>query len=108
MGLRYEQAFARQLVEGVYNMRESTTYQAILREGREEGLIEGRNEGLIEGRVGEAQRMLLMLGEARFGKPDEASRGTIEAIHDVERLERMTKRVLDTSIPNWNGLLSTP
>jgi predicted transposase YdaD len=104
MELRYEPGFAMQLVEGVYNMRESAIYQAILREGREEGLMEGRNEG----RVGEAQRMLLMLGEARFGEPDEATRGTVEAIHDVERLERMTKRVLDTGIPDWNGLLGTP
>ncbi|HZW34245.1 MAG TPA: hypothetical protein VFF52_26215 [Isosphaeraceae bacterium] len=96
MALRYEPVFVKQLVEGVYNMRESKMYQFILGEGRDEG------------RVGEAQRMLLMLGEARFGEPDEATRGTVEAIHDVERLERMTKRVLDTSIHDWNGLLGTP
>ncbi len=96
MGLRYEQAFVAELLEGVQNMRESTTYQATLREGREEG------------RIGEAQRMLLMLGEARFGEADEATRGAVEAIHDVERLERMIKRVLDTTIHNWEGLLSTP
>jgi hypothetical protein len=100
MGLRYEQAFAWQLLEGVQNMKESSTYQATLREGREQGLIEGR--------VGEAQRMLLMLGEARFGEPDEATRRAVEAIHDVERLERMTKRVLDTNINGWDGLLGTP
>ncbi len=93
MGLRYEQAFAWKLLEGVQNMRESTTYQATLSEGRNEG------------RVGEAQRMLLILGEARFREPDEATRGTIEAIRDVERLEQLTKRVLDTSIHDWNGLL---
>jgi hypothetical protein len=92
MGPRYEEAFAIHLVEGVYNMRESKIYQAIVGEGR----------------VGEAQRMLLMLGEARFGEPDEATRATVEAIHDVERLERMTKRVLDTSLHDWNGLLGTP
>jgi predicted transposase YdaD len=103
MALRYEPVFAQQLVDGVYNMRESTMYQAILREGRDEGLIAGRNEG----RVGEAQRMLLMLGETRFGEPDQATRGTVEAIHDVERLERMTKRVLDTGIHDWNGLMGT-
>ena len=67
-------------------------------------LTEGRNEG----RVGEAQRMLLMLGETRFGEPDEATRGAVKAILDVERLERMTKRVLDTNIQDWNGLLGTP
>jgi predicted transposase YdaD len=120
MGLRSKHEVAAQLLEGVQNMRESTTYQAILREGREEGRIEGRvegrnegrvegrNEGRVEGRVGEAQRMLLMLGETRFGAPDEATRGAIESIDDVERLERMTKRVLDTKIHDWDGLLGTP
>jgi predicted transposase YdaD len=99
MGLRFSDEFASQLLEGVQNMRESTTYQAILREGR--------NEGMIEGRVTEAQRMLLMLGEARFGEPDETTRGAVEAIHDVERLERMSRRVLDTNILDWDGLLGT-
>jgi len=96
MGLCFSKEFASRLLEGVQNMRESTTYQAILTEGRNEG------------RVGEAQRMLLMLGETRFGEPDEATRGAVEAILDVERLERMTKRVLDTNIQDWNGLLGTP
>ena len=96
MGLCYSEELVSRLLEGVQNMQESTTYQAILREGRNEG------------RVGEAQRMLLMLGETRFGEPDEATRGAVKAILDVERLERMTKRVLDTNIQDWNGLLGTP
>ena len=42
MGFRYEGGLATQLVGGVWkNMRESTTYQAIVREG----LLEGRREG---------------------------------------------------------------
>ena len=100
MGLRYEESFASQLLEGVQNMKESTTYQAILREGR--------NEGLIEGRVGEAQRLLLRLGEIRFGPPEEATRAAIEAIRDLDRLERMSDRVLDVTIGEWDELLSTP
>ena len=69
-------------------MQESTTHQAILR------------EGLFEGRVGEAQRLLLLQGELRFGAADDATRSDIEAIRDVERLERIMKRVLDTSVPD--------
>ncbi len=80
-------------------MQESTTYQAILNEGR--------NEGLIEGRVTEAQRLLLILGEARFGEPDGATRGLIEATDDLERLERLTRRIVDTSVLDWNALVST-
>ena len=94
---------------------ESTTYQAILKEGldkgliegRNKGLIEGRNEGLIEERVSEAQRLLLMLGATRFGEADQAIQRSVESILDLERLERMTTRILDTNVQNWNGLLST-
>jgi len=81
-------------------MRESTNYQAILRKGR--------NEGLIEGRVSGAQRMLLAQGEIRFGTPDETTRSAIEAIRDIERLERMCLQILDTNIHDWEGLLATP
>jgi hypothetical protein len=96
MGLRYQQAFAWQLLEGVQNMRESTTYLATLQEGRNEG------------RVDEAQRILLRLGGIRFGPPDDATRAAVEAIRDPDRLERISDRVLDMSIDDWNGLLSTP
>ena len=77
-------------------MRESTTYQAVLNEGRDEG------------RVAEARRMLLMLGGDRFGEPSEAIRGGIDVIHDVERLERMSQRVYATDIHDWEGLLLLP
>ncbi len=115
LGLRFSNDFASHLLEGVHSMQESTTYQAILNEGRNEGLVEGRNEGrnegrsqgLIEGRVTEAQRLLLILGEARFGEPDAATRGLIEATDDLERLERLTRRIVDTSVQDWNALVST-
>ena len=48
MGLRFTDEFATHLLEGVQNMQESTTYQAIFKQGLDKGLIEGRNEGLIE------------------------------------------------------------
>ena len=97
MGMRYPEEFVFRFLEGVQNMRESTTYQAVLKEGREEGRIAGR--------VAEAQRILLMLGEDRFGEPSEAIRGGIDVIHDVERLERMSRRVYATDIHDWEGLL---
>ena len=90
MGFRYDEKLATQLVGGVWkNMRDSTTYQALLEEGR----------------VAEAQRLLLMLGGDRFGEPDEPTRGTVESIHDVERLERMTMRVYDANVHDWDDLL---
>ncbi len=105
MGLCYAEEFVSRLLEGVHKMQESTTYQAILREGRGEGLVEGRNEGLIEGRVNEAQRMLLLQGQIRFGTVDEVTRGQILAIREIERLEEIGKRLLDPSVRDWQGLL---
>ena len=100
MGLRFEDTLVAQLLEGVQNMRESTTYQAILKEGREEGRQEGR--------VSEAQRLLLIQGEIRFGAADEAIRAAVEAIRELDRLERLGRRVVDTNIHDWDAVLSTP
>lgn len=96
MGLRYEDKFASQLLDGVQNMKESTTYQAILREGRNEGRIAGE------------QRMLLRLGTKRFGQPDETTRAAIEAIQDIDRLEALGERILDPDLHDWEDLLRTP
>ena len=83
-------------------MQESTTYQAILREGRQEGLVEGRqeglvegrNEGLIEGRITGERQLLIRQGTKKFGNPDIAILDAIEAIRDVERLEALGERML--------------
>ena len=48
MGLRYDDSVAVPLLQGVRNMRESTTYQAILREGRDEGLLLARREDVLD------------------------------------------------------------
>lgn len=41
LGLRYSPALAADLFRGVVSMRESSTYQAILKEGHAEGRTEG-------------------------------------------------------------------
>ncbi len=74
-------------------MRESTTYQAILREGR------------IEGSVAGAQQMLLRQGTKRFGPPEAATVGAIEAIGDLESLECLGEQVLETDLRSWHDLL---
>jgi len=95
-GLRYPNKIVSRVMEGVQNVRGSSTYQAVLDEGREDG------------RISEARRMLLMLGGDRFGEPNETIRGALAGILDVERLERMSRQVLDTNIQDWEGLLLTP
>jgi predicted transposase YdaD len=100
MGLCYSVDVVEQLLEGVANMQESTTYQAILREGRQEGLIEGRITG--------ERQILVRLGTKRFGPPDPVILAAIEAIRSVERLEGLGERILDPDVRDWNELLGTP
>ncbi len=79
-------------------MRESTTYQAILREGRKEGREEGS--------LAEARKVLLLLGECRFGAPDAQSRAILQEIGDLKRLEELSVRLLAAA--NWHDLFAQP
>jgi hypothetical protein len=86
-GLRTQPDIASALFQGVRAMRESSTYQAILDEGR----IEGK------------QSTLLRQGSKRFGAPDEATRQRLLAIQSVERLDELSERLLEVS--SWQDLL---
>jgi predicted transposase YdaD len=101
MGLRYADELTNQLFEGIEIMKESTTYQRILREGRQEG----RKEGETAGRVNEAQRILRLQGTKRFGEPSLATAAALEGIEDVGRLEALGERILDPDLHNWDDLL---
>ena len=101
MGLRYPDDLVASLLEGVQTMHQSTTYQRILREGRQEG----RQEGLDEGRVGEARRFLRRLGTHRFGEPDPAVAATLDGIQDVDLLEALGERALLPDLKGWDDLL---
>ncbi|MFN0073118.1 MAG: hypothetical protein ACKVVP_16670, partial [Chloroflexota bacterium] len=113
MGLRYPPGLVHQLVPGVRNMRESSTYQLILNEGRAEGRDqgraegrdEGRAEGRDEGRATEARSLLLLMGTTKFGAPTPAARSALDSITDIARLERMGPRLL--SATSWDELLET-
>ena len=89
MGLRYSDELVSQLLEGIQSMRESTTYQAILREGRIAG----------------EQQLLLRQGTKLFGAPDAATVSAVEAIQDVARLEQLGERILDPTLRGWQELL---
>jgi predicted transposase YdaD len=101
MGLRYEQELANRLFEGIEIMTESTTYQYILSQGRQQG----RQEGESLGRVREAQRILRLQGTRRFGAPSLATANTLEEIEDVERLEALGVRILEPHVHDWDDLL---
>jgi predicted transposase YdaD len=106
MGLRLSRERAIELFQGVRKMRDSTTYQAILDEGRAEGEIKGRAEGEIKGRAEEARRLLLRLGRKHLGDPDTTVEAAVRSIPDVERLEQLLERI--SEIANWHDLLRTP
>jgi predicted transposase YdaD len=93
LGLRYDKNLAQQLLRGVRGMRESSTYQAILEEGREEGEVRG------------ARRVVLALGTNKFGAPDAATVATLERLNDPDVLERLAISVHLTS--PWQELLAT-
>jgi predicted transposase YdaD len=99
-GLRYSPDFTAQLFRGVLSMKESSTYQAILQEGRATGLNEGA--------VIEARKFLRKVGNDKLGQPDARTTAAIEQIDDVSRLEELFDRL--SSVESWQELLgqSTP
>jgi hypothetical protein len=88
-GLRYSRAVVDSVFQGVKTMEESTTYQGILEKGRAQ----------------EAQRILLRQGRKKFKKPSPEVEAALQAITDLERLERMGDRLLTAS--SWDDLLKT-
>jgi hypothetical protein len=94
MGLRYPRDLVAQLLQGVQGMKESVTYQAIIEEGKIEGMIEARQE------------VLLQQGRKKFGTPDKHTENTLRSITDLERLKYLSERILDVS--TWAELLALP
>jgi hypothetical protein len=90
LGLRHSRGFAQQLLRGVLSRKESTTYQAILEEGKAK----------------EARRFLTRLGSPRFGPPNATVQAALEGISDVERLEQLGLDV--QSKASWEDLLGLP
>jgi predicted transposase YdaD len=106
LGLRFSPALAAQLFRGVMSMKESSTYQAILEEGRQEGRQEGLVEGRSEGALVEARKLLRIFGEGRFGPPDAQTAADIEGIDDLARLEDLAARL--QAAKSWQELLGSP
>jgi hypothetical protein len=98
MGLRYPPGVAVELLKGVREMEESSTYQWVIEKGMEKGIEKGSLRTL--------RKTLLNLGTHRFKAPTAATLATLNTIDDLERLDRMTNRLLDAA--DWDDLLSTP
>jgi predicted transposase YdaD len=95
LGLRYGSEFVDKLLQGVRDMKESTTYQAIKEEGREEGRLE------------EVREDIRCLGEQKFQSPPPTHvQTTLVDILDLEQLKQLLKRVLDAA--SWDELIAPP
>jgi hypothetical protein len=88
-GLRVRRDVAARIFRGVRAMQESDTYLAILDEGQEKATRED----------------ILVVGEERFGPPEEAVRAQLANITDLERLKRMIRRAVKAA--SWQEILET-
>jgi len=71
-------------------MQVSDTYLMILDEGQEK----------------RARKDILIIGEERWGSPDESVKSRLNNIADLDRLERMVRRAVKAA--NWQEILDTP
>jgi len=94
LDLRYSSALSAQLSRVIVSMKESSTYQTIVEEGR--------TVGLAPGVVADARKVLRLLGDDAFGPPD-ARTAAIERPDDLAQLERLPKRV--RTADGWQELL---
>jgi predicted transposase YdaD len=106
LGLRYSPTLAAQLFRGVVTMKESSTYQAIVEEGRQEGRLLGLHEGRTEGAVAEAKKVLRLQGDHVFGPPNARTAAQIDRLNDLTRLEELLQRV--PTVRSWRELLGRP
>ena len=72
-------------------MKESTTYQAILEEGKAEGKAEG------------TRKMLLLQGREQFGEPSARIVALLDAVTDLGQLEALMIRLLH--VKTWEEFL---
>lgn len=88
MGLGYDDAVARTLFHGVQKMRESSTYQAILEEGREEGTLKTLRTAVLD------------LLKERFQTVPPELEAKVRATTDSAKLQAALRRVIHIDAPD--------
>ncbi len=89
-GLRVRRDVAKRIFRGVSARQESDTYLMILDEGQEKA----------------AREIILMLGEDRFGPPDDTVKAGLSNSTDLNRLKRTARQTPEVS--GWQEVLDTP
>ena len=105
MGLCFDTDMLRRLLMGSGALRESWVYQEILAEGRAEALAEAEAK-IRRDLMAHQRQTILTLGRRRFGDPAPAIIDRLEAVDTLERLDRITERILDAT--SWDDLLAPP
>ena len=96
LGLHYDRAFARALLKGVLDMKESTTFQEIVEIGEVRGEARGRVAG--------ERDALIRAGTRKFGQPGRAVVAQLSTIADPAELGRLIERVFD--VGSWDELIA--
>ncbi len=78
-------------------MKESSTYQAILEEGRVEGEIKGEIKGQAMGLLKGEQNSLLIILRDRFGEVPAEIESRIRAVTEAARLQHAILRAIRIS-----------
>lgn len=95
LGLRHSSAFARILLQGVQSMRESTTYQEILEEGR--------REGQQEGALRELRQAVRIVGEDLWGTLNVRQSRLLDNVTEAASLRALLVRAYHCH--SWEELL---
>ena len=108
-GLRYSPSQIGRFFMGIRNiMEDSETYQELLQEGMAKGMAKGMQQGMQQGRMeGEKARsraILLKMGGKKFGPADADTEVAVNAIDDLDRLDRLAVALLD--VTTWTELLA--
>lgn len=61
---------------------------------------------LDEGKAKAARETILLVGEERFGPPEEAVKARLDSIMDLDRLKQMLRRAVKAA--SWQEILETP
>lgn len=94
LGMRYDNVVLRAAFREVQHMKESSTYQFILNEGREEGITLGLNKGRTEARVETLRLTLTTVLEQKFGSVPPDLNAKIQAATDADKLEQAFRQAL--------------
>ncbi|HMB07719.1 MAG TPA: hypothetical protein VKP69_28800 [Isosphaeraceae bacterium] len=69
-------------------------------------MAKGIAQGIAQGVAQEAKRILIRVGQKRFGPPEAGVVAAIEDITDRERVEALIERLDEVS--SWEALLASP